>query len=820
MTGGGDYHSCLDEYVLDKADYITCTAVGRQTFGFTAYAIPAGCTITSVTVILCGQANGAGVARIGESLKVGGNYYNGIGYTPYDGEWTYFTETLATNPKSGAAWTLNDVNGIGVNALQAFGVYSDDCAPTVSCSQCWLEVNFTPGVAPLALSTGNIGSADMPTTNYGEMRFVLWAWIVVQVSNDLGADTGITVQPSKWGHLYHDSELLGPFLSDGTYVTISYAIPWMMPSSGCSFNIWADRGGANLVYWAWGVYCTRYNPYGCLDSKTVDYTAHFDYAVPFTDPTWYINGGNYQSFNAWSGGAEVGMPDGYFVYLDGGPNPPVTLAGVNLADEVWLGKTEQGDNGVAENLPFAGQAYCGVVSDLVGWGYHFDTQITQLDLPDDTGGCSGDPIAVWGEWRGCTSGGGDTLWRHTNFARKVGGLWDVQILNAAASTYSAHWCFSRGDEVVVFELQPVNTLVWRSTDRGATFVLSADIFPDCDEMLYVPMSDTLVALTFDVMGFYYTRRSTDFGATWDAAILIPGSDDDAWHFAQHAQFCHDENGALHLVTFDETDFYKINYYHSHDLGTTWTKQLAVLDANALPFPDWEGYPLVLAEGGKVLVAMDVAGDDVAAGVDECCYVIWATSTDGGDSFGAQQSVYMNDRTDDVDGLWAQMYGGEVYLYWIGWYDYDKGILYGHYPQDSYYATFYVKSTGWGVGAPVFADPGGGEVLHGGIIDYSGAMVAYRIDPNSQLSAHVIFEPSSWYLQYTDPRGPWGWWNWSGHIYEMNPTDWGPLMRTQDPGWRSGGGPDCSLPEYYEWTWHYTAHAWIMQRPSNLWVQHI
>jgi hypothetical protein len=818
MTGGGDYHSCLDEPVLNTADYITCTAVGRQTFGFTAYAIPAGCVITGVTVVSCSKLDAPGAACIGESLKVGGNYYDGVCHGLYD-TCSYWNQVWATNPKSGVAWTLNDINGIGLNALQAFGVFTTDCTPTVSCAQCWIEVYFTPGVAPLTISTGNIGSPDMPTTNYGEMRFVLWAWIVVQLPNDMGVQPTVGIQHSKWGHLYHDWTT-SPHDADGDYLTFSVALAWMEPSHGCSFKLWANRAGVNLVYWAWGVYCTRYNPYGCLDSKTVDYTAYWDYELPFAEAAMVPEADTYDIFHAWDGGAEAAGATAHFQYIVGDPWVSQAMAGIDLKDEVWLGKAYQSDDQIAEVLPFADQRWFYAAYHATDYVYRMDTIITQVDLPDDTGGCSGDPICVFSSSRRCTTGGGVTIWAHTYFARKVGGLWDVQLLNAATSLFGAHWCFSRGDEVVVFELEPVDTHVWRSTDRGATFVLSVDTFPDCDEILYVPMSDTLVALTFDVMGFYYTRRSTDFGATWDAAVLIPDSDDDAWYFAQHAQFCHDENGGLHLVTFDGLDFYKINYYHSHDLGATWTKQLAVLDANALPFPDWEGYPLVFAEGGKVLVALDVEGDDVAAGVDECCYVMYAVSTDGGDTFGAQDWVYMDDRTDDADGLWAQMYGGEVYLYWIGWYDQVKTLLYGHYPQDSYYATFYVKSTGWETGVPVFTDPGGGEVLHAGIIDYSGSVAAYRIDPNSQLSSHVIFEPSSWYLQYTDPRGPWGWWNWSGHIYEMNPTDWGPLFWTQDPGWRSGSGPDCALPSYEETTSHYSAYVWLMQRPSNVWVQHI
>ena len=809
MTGGGDYHSCLDEAVLNTADYITCTAVGRQTFGFTAYAIPAGCTITSVVVVMCTVRHGANVGRMGGELKVGGNYYGGLGHTPYESpEWGYFTRSWATNPKSGAAWTLNDVNGIGVNALQAFGVYSDDCTPTVSCAQCWLQVYFTPGVAPLMISTGNIATDDMPTTNYGEMRFVLWAWIVVQMPNDMGAQASVGIQPDKWlGYLKHDwTTMLHD--ADGDYLTLSVAIPWFEPvAGGAIFRLWANRAGVNLVYWAWGIYCTRYNPYGCLDSKTVDLTVHFDYDLPFAEPNMVSDGGNLSEFLVYSGG--VWVPPVLY-HIPGDPWQSEPFVGVNLQDEVWLGKAYLSDDlAGAEDLPWMRQCYMYSIWHATDYRYRMDTVITQVDLPDDTGGCSGEPIAVWGSWRGCSTGGFVTLWRHTNFARKVGGLWDVQILDATSS-YGG-WVFSRGDEVAVFSRTAGVACVWRSTDRGATWALSADVWPIAliIDMIYVPISDTIVAVYdtgVDPTAWYSTCRSTDFGATWDAPVDILNSDDDLFWESMHAQLCHDESGNIHIAMFSNTDLRLINHWHSHDLGLTWTKNPAVLDANALPFPgSWEGYPLVFAEGGKVLVAYEMSGNIPATDWGGT-YIMYTVSTDGGHTFSAQAWATMPDRCDDSDGLFAQMSGGEVYLYYIGWYDDDPTDWWGHYPQDDYYATFYVKSTGWGVGAPVFTDPGGGEVLHAGILDSPYAV--YRIDPNTQLSADMVFEPQSWYLQYTDPRGPWGWWNWSGHIYEMNPTDWGPLVKTYDPGWRSGGTPDCALPEYYEWTVG-EASMWLM-----------
>jgi hypothetical protein len=746
---------------------------------------------------------------MGAALKVGGNYYNDTYAIYLTAAYANYSYPWYTNPKTGTHWTVDEINGIGVDALEAFGVYSNDATPTVSCSQCYLEVGY------YYIAVNVLGS-DMPVVNYGESRFTLWTWIVVKLPNDMGVQVQMTVDTSKWGYARNE-HTTALHDADGSYLTFSCAHPWIEPAD-VRYWIWANRAGVELVYRAWGVYCTRMSPYGAMDSKTVSYTAHWDYEIPFVEAAMTPYLGEYDIFHAWDGGAEAAGAMAHWQYVIGDPWVSQVMTNIELLHDKWLGKAYLADESTAEVLPSADQWYFDYQYDAADYLYRMDTIVTQVDLPDDTGGCSGDPICVWGSVRRCHSGGGVTIWSHTYFARKVGGLWDVQLLDATSSR--GGYCFSRGDEVAVFTYTGGAYDTYRSTDRGATWALSGDVWPGAVnyELLYVPMSDTLIALVWDAgTALWATQRSTDFGATWDVMVDIVGTDDDHFTGVMHAQFCHDEAGGIHIVTHNAVDDLQINHWHSHDLGATWTENATVLDANLLPFPDYSGFPLVFAEGGKVLVAIDHQGNMPATDWGGT-YVLYAVSTDGGNTFGAQAWATMPDRACDCDGLAAQMYGGEVYLYYAGWYDDAPGLLWGHYPGDVYYATFYVKSTGWETGIPIFTDPGGGEILNPGMWDYTNALMPYRIDPSSQLSAAILFEPASWYLQYT-VMPLWGWWNWSGHIYEMNPTDWGPLIKTQDPGWRSSSGASCSQDEYFEYSLYGTAHMWLMQR-HNPWIQHI
>ena len=50
--------------------------------------------------------------------------------------------TYTTNPRTGNAWTIDDINGVGSNPLQGFGVYSSDANPQIRLTQVYATVGW------------------------------------------------------------------------------------------------------------------------------------------------------------------------------------------------------------------------------------------------------------------------------------------------------------------------------------------------------------------------------------------------------------------------------------------------------------------------------------------------------------------------------------------------------------------------------------------------------------------------------------------------------------------------------------------------------
>jgi hypothetical protein len=147
-SGGsaGTRYTLVDDHPDSSgADFLTHgTTAGNLTFGLTAFAIPAGSTSISVQVVYYDQKTAAQGAAAAGRLKVGGNYYNASTHNPANGTWTLRTDSWATNPKSGSAWTVDDVNGVGSNALQGFGFFSNDANPTIRFASVIVQITYTP----------------------------------------------------------------------------------------------------------------------------------------------------------------------------------------------------------------------------------------------------------------------------------------------------------------------------------------------------------------------------------------------------------------------------------------------------------------------------------------------------------------------------------------------------------------------------------------------------------------------------------------------------------------------------------------------------
>lgn len=203
----------------DDATYIYCTAKGRITFTFSAFSIPSNATITNVNIYFRHKKIANGGANIGTVIKVGGNYYLSTGaVNPTRDTWVtsnsigLVATEWTTNPKTAVAWTVDDVNGIGANALEAFGVNRTGTNQTPYCTQVYAEVNYTlptlsisvtpaswaiPGIIDAGTTQLSDGTTKIGITNDGTVAETF----TLQISNQ--DDRGMwTASTSTGTNLY------------------------------------------------------------------------------------------------------------------------------------------------------------------------------------------------------------------------------------------------------------------------------------------------------------------------------------------------------------------------------------------------------------------------------------------------------------------------------------------------------------------------------------------------------------------------------------------------------------------------------------------
>lgn len=149
----GTRYTLVDDYPsTDTADQLTHgTTAGGIVFGFSAFTVPTGSTINSVKVNYYDREATNGNNQIGARLRVGGTDYNATTHNPGTAT-TLRTDTWTTNPRTGVAWTVTDVNGTSANNLTGFGLNASDANPAISITSIEIEVDYTP---PVALSQSN-----------------------------------------------------------------------------------------------------------------------------------------------------------------------------------------------------------------------------------------------------------------------------------------------------------------------------------------------------------------------------------------------------------------------------------------------------------------------------------------------------------------------------------------------------------------------------------------------------------------------------------------------------------------------------------------
>lgn len=132
------------------------TTAGALTLAFTAFNVPAGSTISRVSVYgrarkSATQANSITPWVISNATGGTPTYRHGTVWALTNGVTANFQRDWTADPRTNAAWTV-----AAVNALAAFGTYSSDANPTITIYQMYIEVAYTE--APVANPQMNLNS--------------------------------------------------------------------------------------------------------------------------------------------------------------------------------------------------------------------------------------------------------------------------------------------------------------------------------------------------------------------------------------------------------------------------------------------------------------------------------------------------------------------------------------------------------------------------------------------------------------------------------------------------------------------------------------
>lgn len=161
-------YAAVDETSPNDNDFIVGSGSGSDSYYlFTAnsFSIPSGAAVTSLAIYYRAADASSGTNNIGAALKVGGTVYRiannpDSGYDP-GGSFTTYSYSYSTNPKTGSAWTVADINGTGSNPLQQFGVASSDLNPGVQISMVYAQVTYTTDTLRLAISKDSGAWTDL-----------------------------------------------------------------------------------------------------------------------------------------------------------------------------------------------------------------------------------------------------------------------------------------------------------------------------------------------------------------------------------------------------------------------------------------------------------------------------------------------------------------------------------------------------------------------------------------------------------------------------------------------------------------------------------
>jgi len=130
-------------YYLDSTEQLT----RRDLYNLPDGIIPDGSTINSVTVYVVVRNVVSGRGVYATTIKTGGVVYDGTLNVPLGTAWNTYSTTYTTNPNTGVAWTISEIDALQIG-IKMRGEYYPPSEVYISgrCTQVYVVIDYTPPV--------------------------------------------------------------------------------------------------------------------------------------------------------------------------------------------------------------------------------------------------------------------------------------------------------------------------------------------------------------------------------------------------------------------------------------------------------------------------------------------------------------------------------------------------------------------------------------------------------------------------------------------------------------------------------------------------
>jgi hypothetical protein len=115
---------------------------GYRLFDFQDFTVPSNSEIDSLTIYFRARDASSGTNDLCASIYVQNTRYDASSSVDPGSDWTTYSYTWDENPRTGATWIWQDINGGGSNSLLQFGVSSTDFNPEIDISMVYAEVKY------------------------------------------------------------------------------------------------------------------------------------------------------------------------------------------------------------------------------------------------------------------------------------------------------------------------------------------------------------------------------------------------------------------------------------------------------------------------------------------------------------------------------------------------------------------------------------------------------------------------------------------------------------------------------------------------------